>query len=111
MLHGRSQRMMSLIMLLLLALPGFGVTSIVSRSVLGNVRQAETEENEERVHCSSQRRVRKLRSPNGRLTMVGCLRAETHAALVVRALMISSDDHPLPSGHRFQYESLAPMRC
>ncbi|QDV70488.1 hypothetical protein Poly24_42120 [Rosistilla carotiformis] len=97
-------RLMPCIMLVLLALPSLGITSSASRSLLGNERQTETEEVEERVVCSSQRRERANRSFD---------RMSIHAQFDYIARFTSRVIAlPLPvDGHRIANGLLAPMRC
>ncbi|KLU07410.1 putative transmembrane region and signal peptide protein [Rhodopirellula islandica] len=102
---GRGSRMMSFIMLFLLAFPTLGISTTVSRSLLGNGRQTETEEIEERVPCSPHRRVQQLRSPQGGFVLPRELLSGRNLVPQTRPLLSAID------GHRIANGLLAPMRC
>ncbi|MFG0289759.1 MAG: hypothetical protein ACF8CQ_16385 [Rhodopirellula sp. JB044] len=97
-------RVMPCIMLLLFALPSFGITSTVSRLSLDREAQNQAEELEERVPCAAERREREKRS----LESTPCPRREfaPHWAPVRSAGMSRAI-----VGHRLSCDNLAPIRC
>ncbi|EMB14152.1 signal peptide protein [Rhodopirellula europaea 6C] len=97
--------MMSFVMLFFVAFPTLGISTTVSRSLLGSSQQAETEEIEERVPCSAHRRVQQTRSPQGGFVLHREIKRDRTLALLTR---------PFPTatkGHRITNGLLAPMRC
>ncbi|WP_246105786.1 hypothetical protein [Rosistilla ulvae] len=101
---GRLDGMMPCIMLVLLALPSLGLTMSTSRSLFGKERPVETEEVEERVACSSQRRERASRPLQRVLAAV--------LSTPARWSTLRAIARPMPiDGHRIANGLLAPMRC
>ncbi|WP_246419511.1 hypothetical protein [Aporhodopirellula rubra] len=96
--------MMPCIMLVLFALPSLGITATVSRLSLDRETQSQSEELEERVPCSAERRERddrfadstpspyRLFSPHWTIVRI---------TDVPRAIV----------GHRLSSGNLAPIRC
>ncbi|MCM2371450.1 hypothetical protein [Aporhodopirellula aestuarii] len=96
--------MMPCIMLLLFALPSFGITATVSRISLDRETQNQSEELEERVPCSVERRQRANLAEDSGLSI---LRVGTPYWEVVRTI-----DFPRALvGHRLSSDNLAPIRC
>ncbi|EMI23639.1 signal peptide protein [Rhodopirellula europaea SH398] len=102
---GRGSRMMSFIMLFLVAFPTLGISTTVSRSLLGNSRQTETEEIEERVPCSAHRRVQQTRSAQGGFVLHREIKRDRTLVLQTRPILAAT------KGHRITNGLLAPMRC
>ncbi|PHQ33854.1 hypothetical protein CEE69_18210 [Rhodopirellula bahusiensis] len=97
--------MMSFIMLFLLAFPTLGISTTVSRSLLGNSRQTEAEEIEERVPCSAHRRVQQTRSTQGGFVLHREIKLDRTLVLQTRPIL------SVANGHRIANGLLAPMRC
>lgn len=101
---GRVDWVVSCIMLVLLALPSFGITTTASRLLLGSERPAAAEELAERSPCCSQRRVHVCRTLE-RISYIHCLAVE-------RFQMPPAATQPNPVvGHRLPNGFLAPLRC
>lgn len=95
---------MSWMLLILLAFPTLGISTSISRSFSANEQQSETEEVEERIPSSSQRRAEQERSTRG-----GFLTPMVH--IPWRTLSLAIQPRPPVDGHRIASGSLAPMRC
>jgi|GEM_PF-2990826 len=96
--------MMPYVMLVLIALPCFGMTAQVSRSLVNNGQQSETEELEETVHCCSQRRVASRRLPRAVIWLDANLNlSRPPVPTMLRCKSMS--------GHRMANWLLAPMLC
>lgn len=94
--------MIRIVMLILVALPSLGFLTTVSRTILGTELQSEMEEVEERLACSSQRRVQRVRSSRDSSLMSAALNPRRSLAIQRR---------PAIEGHRIANNFLAPMRC
>ena len=90
-------------MLVLLALPSFGITTTASR-LLGSERPAEAEELVERAPCCSQRRVHVSRAVD-RVAFIDCL-----SGAKIQLTLASIQASPVV-GHRLSNGLLAPLRC
>ncbi len=100
---------MPLVMLVLFALPSFGLTTSLARvalgyETLGGANQSQAEELEERVPCSTDRRERSQRVKR----YAAWLRVSwTH----VQKNINHRDSRRAIVGHRLANGSLAPIRC
>ena len=100
--------MIALIMLVLLALPAFGTLTSVSSSLSSNGQQSESEEVEEWVPSSSQRRHQRIRLNRDRcsLRVVNRFRSSFFSGSFFVPI-----ERPVVNRHRLPDGSLAPIRC
>lgn len=92
-------------MLVLLALPSFGITTTASRLLLlGSERPAAAEELAERAPCCAQRRVHVCRTLDG----VSYIDSLAGAKFIIP--LATAQPHPVV-GHRLSNGILAPLRC
>ncbi|SMP73343.1 hypothetical protein SAMN06265222_11695 [Neorhodopirellula lusitana] len=100
----RLNSVMPFALLVLFALPSFGITASMCRGIVENEVQTQSEEVKERVACSSHRRA-PARCDRGSS-------AKVFASKHDRRLPQRRDGHLRAIvGHRFTNDCLAPIRC